>query len=147
MKMKKENVKKLIIYMSVLFMMIVILVLGFCTKYIDRKLRQSNIGSAVDMAQLVKNNFQITDAEVAYMKSLTFNEMEKDPINARLMNVGNGVLLNAAVTNVYVVAPLKEDEIRYYADETNADFFGYEIGTPLNGIWLLNGTFNEKGEF
>jgi len=147
MKMKKENVKKLIIYMSVLFMAIVVLGLGFCTKYIDHKLRQSNIGSAVDIAQLVKNNFQITDAKVAYMKALTFNEMERDPINARLMNVGNGVILNAAVTNVYVIAPLKENEIRYYADESNAEFFGYEVGTPLDGIWLLNGTFNEKGEF
>ena len=81
------------------------------------------------------------------MKSLSFNEMEVDPINFRLMNIGNGDRLSANITNVYLVAPLSEDEIKYYTDEDTAEFFGYDINTPLNGIWLLNGKIDENGHF
>ena len=81
------------------------------------------------------------------MKSLSFNEMEVDPINFRLMNIGNGDRLSANITNVYLVAPLSEDEIKYYTDEDTAEFFGYDINTPLNGIWLLNGTIDDNGHF
>lgn len=108
---------------------------------------QSNINSAIDIALMVKNNFQITDAEVSYMESLTFNEMEVDAINLRLMEVGDGVSLNCEVRNVYLLAFLPEDKIKYYADESNYEFFGCEKGTPLNGIWLLNGRINEEGHF
>lgn len=144
---KKFNVTKLIIAIMVLFLVLSGIGLFLGSRYISGRLLQSNENTATDIALLVKNNFQITDAEVAYMKTLTFNEMEVDPINMRLMDVGNGVALNAAINNVYVLAPLSDSEIKYYTDEETSEFFGYEVNTPLNGIWLMNGKIGDDGKF
>lgn len=147
MKNKAKSIPWLIVTLSVLFLLISGSGLYMAGSYIDDNLLQSGEAMATDIALLVKNNFQITDDEVAYMKSLSFNEMEVDPINQRLMDVGNGVRLNAAVTNVYLVAPLDEDEYRYCPDEETAEFLGFDMDIPLNGVWLLNGRINENGVF
>lgn len=117
------------------------------SKFISRQLLQANENMAVDIALLVKNNFIITDEEVAYMKSLTFNEMEIDPINLRLMDVGNGVKLNANIINIYIVTPLEDNKIKYTTDEETSNFFECELNTKLDGVWLLNGIIDGDGHF
>lgn len=145
--MNNRRIRKLIVVLSAIYFVVSIVCLLLSMNYINRNLLKSNQNMAVDIAKLVKNNFQITDAEVAYMKSLTFNEMEVAPINLRLMKIGNGAGLNLDITNVYLVAPLEEDEVKYVTDATNAEQFMCEPGTPLDAVWLLNGTINEQGEF
>jgi CheY-like chemotaxis protein len=147
MKKKISSPSHLIVFLSALFLLLAAAGLFFASRYIDRNLLQSGEATATDIALLVKNNFEITDEEVAYMKSLTFNEMEVDPINQRLMDVGNGVALSAAVSNVYLVAPLSETEYRYCPDAETADYLGFDMATPLDGVWLLNGRINEDGVF
>lgn len=144
---RKITPKKMIIALSALFILFTGVALFFECRYISGKLLQSNEAVATDIALLVKNNFSITDAEVSYMKSLTFNDMETDPINKRLMDVGNGVVLNSEVSNVYIVAPLESHERKLCSDSDTAEFLGYEINTELDGIWLLNGKINENGVF
>lgn len=144
---KKNSLKSITITLTLMFLILTIIGLYVSSKYISNQLLQSNETMAIDIAELVRNNFTITDEEVAYMKSLSFNEMEVDPINLRLMNIGNGASLITKVTNVYLVAPLFDNEIKYIAKGETAEFFGYEENTPLNGIWLLNGTIDENGQF
>lgn len=147
MKKKAKSIPWFIITLSALFLLLAGFGLYTAGRYINDNLLQSGEAMATDIALLVKNNFQITDDEVAYMKSLTFNEMEVDPINQRLMDVGNGVRLNAAVTNVYLVAPLESEEYRYCPDAETAGFLGFDMAVPLNGVWLLNGKIDENGMF
>ncbi|MDD2647519.1 MAG: ATP-binding protein [Eubacteriales bacterium] len=147
MKPKKVNAVRLILLLSALFLIIASLSLYFSTAYINRQLLQSKESAATDIALLVKNNFKITDSEVEYMKSLTFNQMETDAINLRLMEVGDGVKLDAIITNVYILAPLSPVEYRYCPDKESAEFLGYSMDTPLDGVWLLNGFINEEGKF
>lgn len=143
----QANVAKLIMLITLIFIIVSGVGLYIGSSYISAQLLKANQNMAIDIALLVKNNFHITDAEVEYMKSLTFNEMEVDPINMRLMNVGNDVKLNTDITNVYIVAELSEEEIKYTTDEATAEFFGYDVGAELNGIWLLNGNIDEDGHF
>ncbi len=147
MKKQKARITWLITALAMLFLFVAGTGLYCGSRYINRKLLNSGKAMAMDIALLTANNFEITDAEVAYMKSLTFNEMEVDPINRRLMDVSNGVALNAAVTNVYLIAPLCEEEYRYCSDAETAEFLGFEMGQPLDGIWLLNGRINQDGVF
>lgn len=147
MKRKKWRFTRLVIVLSVLFLLLAGTGLYWGSRFIDDRLLDSAKAMATDISLLVKNNFEITDSEVAYMKTLTFNQMEVDPINKRLMDVGNGVVLNAAVTNVYLVAPLTPAEYRYCPDQQTADFLGFKLDQPLDGIWLLNGKINEQGVF
>lgn len=143
----ETGISRLCILLTVLFVVFTGVGLYLGGSYINGKLLNSGKATAMDIALLVKNNFSITDAEVTYMKSLTFNEMEVDPINQRLMDVGNGVVLNAAITNVYLVAPLSETEYRYCPDRESAEFLGFEMNQPLDGVWLLNGKINGQGVF
>lgn len=146
-KVHKVDVYHIIVILMVSFCLFLGVSLTFGYKYVNNNLLESNENTAIDIALLIKNNFTITDEEVSYMKSITFNEMEVDEINKRLMSVGNGVAFNCEVRNLYVLALLNADEIKYRIDENTSEFFGYEEGTYLNGIWLLNGTFDEDGSF
>ena len=141
-----EKIARLIMSVTVVFMLISGICLYYGSKYITAQLLQANENYACDLAMIVQNNFKITDRDVAYMKKLTFNEMEVDPLNIRLMNIGNDVSLNATTSNVYVLAPLSENEIKYTTDEKNAEFFGFPPGTKLDGVWLFNGKI-ENGRF
>lgn len=145
---KTKNIwKRLILLFCMLFIVLFVVVLHNGFQYVSQKLLQSNENTAIDIALMVKNNFKITDAEVAYMKTLTFNEMETDKINQRLMDVGNGVALKSEVKNVYLLAPLKDEEIKYQTTKEVSEFLGYPEGTKLNGIWLLNGRIGKDGKF
>lgn len=129
-----------------LFVFFSAVVLILSSRYIDDKLLESNEKDAMDLAQIVTNNFDISDSEVAYMKTLTFNEMEVDPINRRLLDVGTGVKLDAPTISIYIVAPLQEEEIKYSIEDLEtSEFFGLEVGTPLNAIWLCNAAISEDG--
>lgn len=147
LKRKAPKIVQMIVIMVVVFVAIAGIGIYMGSRYISNKILQSNKNSAVNIATVIKNNFQITDAEVAYMKSLTFNEMEVDPLNKRLMNLGSGELLNTQIRNIYVLTALKPEEQKYKVDSETADFFGYSEGTPMDGIWLFNGRFDENGEF
>lgn len=141
------KVARIIMIITALFIVASGIGLYCGSQYIKSQLLLANENMAVDIAQLVKNNFKITDAEVAYMKTLTFNEMEVDPINKRLMDVGNSVKLNTDIINVYLLASLSDDEIKYSTDLQSSEFLGYDVGTRLNGIWLLNGKIDDNGYF
>ena len=145
--MYHTRVAKLILIITISFLILVGAGLFAGSQFISRQMLLANENTAMDIALLVKNNFSITDEEVSYMKSLTFNEMEVDPVNHRLMDIVNDLPLNAAVSNVYLVAALQDDEIKYTADDSVSAFMGYAPGTPLDVIWLLNGKFDEKGKF
>lgn len=148
--MKRSHREKITIKITALVVILLIVsAVGLYggVRYVNHRLLQSNKNMATDIAQLIGNNFQITDEEVAYMKSLSFNDMEIDPINQRLMDVENGLLLTTKISNIYLLAPLSKDEVRYTVQGDAAEFFGYEDGTALDGIWLLNGTFNKDGQF
>lgn len=147
MKRTEIRFKHIVIIFTLIFLMLVGAGLWYGIHYIENKLLASSEAMAIDIALLVKNNFQITDDEVEYMKSLSFNEMETDDINKRLMDVGNGVSLHAQVTNVYLVAPLTKEEYRYCEDPETAEFLGVALDEPLDGIWLLNGKINADGVF
>ncbi len=143
MKAVKIIVHYLIIILSVIFIALSAAGLFFGTRYIDNRLLVSNEQRAMDLALIVSKNFHVTDDEVEYMRSLTFNEMEADPVNHRLTDVGTGVKLGAPTISIYIVAPV--DRVRYYTDETNADFFGLEEGTALDSVWLFNAAIDEEG--
>lgn len=145
---KKHRVKlfQLILIISIIFVMLGGITLHLSSSYIKNQLLLANENMAIDFAELTRLNFSITDEEFDYMKSISFNEMEVDPINMRLMEVVNNADLRTDITNVYVITELKDNEIKYTTDAETAEFFGYEVGTPLNGVWLLNGKF-ENGNF
>lgn len=143
---RNNKLAHIILATSVVFLIVSGICLYYGSNFITRQLLLANQYHAGDLALIVENNFKITDAEVAHMKSLTFNQMEVDPINMRLMNIGNDVPLNASVSNVYIVAALQPEEIKYSTTEEMAKFFGYPVGTKLNGVWLLNGRI-EEGKF
>ncbi len=145
--MKQKKTSKFIAFLAIILIVLVTIGVVGGTRYNNNRLLISNESVAVDMARLIRNNFQITDAEVEHMKSVSFNEMETDPINMRLMNVINGTELESNIVNVYVISKLEQNEIKYYTDASNAEDFECDEGTPLNGIWLLNGKFDDKGCF
>lgn len=146
---EKEKQKVKSVYMAIAVILITVIValcMIFCIHFIKKSLLKSDKTSAENSAQLICHNFSITDEEVEYMKSLTFNEMEIDPINQRLAGVATGTHFSEPIISIYLVAPLDDSEIKYSVDAANADFWEKPIGTKLNAVWLLNMAVDEKGE-
>ena len=146
-KKKKSRTAPLVITLIILLTITIGAGLYFSSSYIDKQLLLANQNDAVDVSTIINKNFPITDEEVAYLKTLSFNEMEQDPLNLRLVNTIDDLSLNQRISNIYILIPLTDEEIKYTTDEETAEFFGYEVGTKLNGMWLLNGKFDTDGNF
>lgn len=146
-KKNESRIASLVFGLIITLVVIIGVGLYLSSRYIKKQLLLANQNDAVDVATIINNNFPITDDEVTYLKTLSFNEMEQDPLNLRLVNTVNGLSLNQKVSNIYILIPLADEEIKYTTDEKTSEFFGYKVGTKLNGMWLLNGKFDSDGKF
>lgn len=80
----------------------------------------------------------ITDKDMAELKSMPFVEAVSHPLNKRLIEHTKDLYDIYHIRYAYIMTPLKASEIRYHVDKSNTDFYGTEVGEPLNLMWLLD---------
>ena len=80
----------------------------------------------------------ITDKDMAELKSMPFMEAVSHPLNKSLIEHTKDLYDIYHIRYAYIMTPLKASEIRYHVDKSNTDFYGTEVGEPLNLMWLLD---------
>lgn len=94
--------------------------------------------AAQDMATLVAGEVDLTDAEIAALKSMTFAEAAQTPINERLQKTADRMSGGLPVKYICMFDRIPDNEVTRFADDAKAEELGVETGTPLDMIWLLD---------
>ncbi len=99
---------------------------------------------ALNIAKLTSTSIEITDKELDELINIEFNELIDNKVNKELETWFDESNLSENVEYVYILRQLDEGQVKYTVDtEEMAEFFGSEIGTKLNYVWLLDYIVND----
>ncbi len=100
---------------------------------------------ALNIAKLTSSSLEITDEQVSELLEIEFNELSENSVNKQLEELFSEANLSSNIEYVYILRELNEDEVKYTIEnEEQADFYGEEIGTELDYIWLLDYVVNDE---
>lgn len=136
-------------YFYILFALIVYLLVGavcilHTSSWIDEHYFNQMGENAINMATLAVNSIEITDEELEDLKKISFNELLENKNNTELSNLFTKTEPYKNVKYAYIIGKLTEENIKYYVKSFDSNFYKLPIGTPLDGIWLLDVIVNEK---
>ncbi len=130
-----------------LLMFIITTVIGLTLVYnLMSSFGYKKIGEqAVNIAKLTSASLEITDAQVEELLNIEFSELSENEVNKQLEELFVNANLSDNIEYVYVLSQLEPSEVKYTVDDQEkAEFFGEEIGTPLNYVWLLDYIVNDE---
>ncbi len=116
--------------------------INMLTNLMTREYFQLLATKASDIAKIAARSYTITDKEVEELKALEFEEVLEHPANQRLERLFVDSNFSEDFEYAYIMVKLEEDQIKYYVDESNADYYEAEVGTPLNLLWLADVIIN-----
>ncbi len=136
--------KKIETVMLVLFAIATIVGLIYVFNYMS-KFGYNKIGEeALNIARLTSASIEITDEDLEELLNIEFNELSHNSVNKQIETIFTQANLSDNIEYVYVLRKLTEDEVKYKVEtDEMAEFYGEEIGTPLNYIWLLDYIVND----
>ncbi len=139
MKKQKESILLALYFIVALFGLV------FVLRYM------TNIGydglgtSATNLAKILSGSIEISNDDVDTLLKLDFDELLENPTNKGFEEILKRANLSENVKYTYLIRKLDEEEIKYTVDDEEvATFFGYEIGTELDYIWLLDYIVNNN---
>lgn len=141
--MKKNSAYLLIIFV-VLYVILGVVVINGLTASMTQEYSAMLGTKALDIAKIAASNFSITDAEVSEMKSMTFEEALKNPVNKRFSDMFLYSDFSGDFKYAYIMIKLEPDEIKYSVTDDTAEYFGAQSGTPLDLLWLTDVIINEN---
>lgn len=114
----------------------IILISGWITRHNFDVIGQS----ALNLATVAANTIEITNEEVRQLEDISFEELQKHPINTKLAHYFRAKGdLGKSLKYVYIIRKLPKDKIKYYVDQADdSNFYKSPPGTPLEWIWLLD---------
>ncbi|NLK37670.1 MAG: GGDEF domain-containing protein [Epulopiscium sp.] len=136
-------------YFYILFALIIYLLVGtvciFHTSiWMDEHYFNLMGENAINMATLAVNSIEITDEELEDLKKISFNELVENKNNKELSNLFTKTEPYKNVKYAYIIRKLEDNNIKYYVKNIDTSFYKLPIGTPLDGIWLLDVIVNEQ---
>ena len=93
---------------------------------------------AKSTAVVAANNYSITDAEVEELLQLEFKDVPYHPANERLADMFYSNGSDKTFQYAYIMKMLDENKIKYSVTDENAEFYGTEVGKPLDIMWLVD---------
>ncbi len=135
---------------KILFTAIVIVYLGFSSFFVAGAFNWftqeyfSILGTkAMDIAAITARSLIITDEQFVELKSIQFSELEQNKINQQFTNLFKGQQFSGGLRFAYIMTKLEHDEIKYYVEAEDKEFYDAPVGTPLNRVWLLDVVIDE----
>jgi len=106
----------------------------------------SAVGSnAQDCAVLLSDRLEITKGRFEELKEMSFTQTTKTSEFKYLHALLNHEDVFIGVNNIYIMASLKPDEVKYYVTRDTVDFYQIDENSPLDLIYVLD-VFSEKKE-
>ncbi len=104
------------------------------------------IGESVnDIAKITAATIEITDEDLENLIEINFNELLENEVNQQLEKTFANTSVSDYITYSYVLRQLNSSQIKYTVEtEEEATFYGLEIGTKLDFIWLMDYIVNEE---
>lgn len=107
-------------------------------QHLDEDFLESAGNGVQDLASFMASNITLSDADVARLKKLSYQELKADPLNRQLQDMAAKTRYSTPIQYIYIMTRLAPAEVRYRVDKKNASFFKAAEGTPLEVSWLLD---------
>jgi diguanylate cyclase (GGDEF)-like protein len=138
--------KAIFILCAVIYVILGVVITNYATNVMSERELLFYANKARELAVLVSKNYRITDAEVDEIKRLEFKELLQHPANIRLEEVFGHDFSFDDIKYAYIMVMLDETQIKYFVTDEYKEFYGAEIGTPLNLLWLVDLVVNRTAE-
>lgn len=141
-----KNRKLYLIIVSLLLIMTIIACVFFLSSRISRLsyLYFSAVGSnAQDCAVLLADRIELSKERFEELKQMSYLETTKTPEHHFMRFLLKNHELSIDIKNIYIMSPLRREEVTYYVPKDKAEFYEAEENTPLDLIYVLD-VFPEK---
>ncbi len=100
--------------------------------------------TTLNLAVIAANSIKVTDEQLHKMENISFQDLLSNENNQELSRLfkENGLAEN--VKYAYVVRKLDADQVKYFVDNLDAEFYDMPVGTPLDWVWLMDVIVNEE---
>ncbi len=130
--------KKHFIFLIILWIVSLFLLSIYSYRRLTVDVRNELGNKAVLVAIDIAERFNIQERELNRLLSLDFNQLLDDPINVEFEEKARAVMNFSDIKFIYLLAPLKESQIKYIVEEGEETIYNAPAGTPLNVIYLLD---------
>lgn len=135
---KKGRTYRVEIVGFLLYIMISVIGVTFILRWVNNFAYVSISNTATDIAKLVSASIDINDEQLDELIAIDFDELLDNEVNMQIEELVEEADLINNIKYVYVIRKLEDDEIRYTIDEEMSEFFGLDVGTELDYVWLMD---------
>ncbi|MDD3336086.1 MAG: GGDEF domain-containing protein [Eubacteriales bacterium] len=111
---------------------------------IDEGYLASEGNAAENFAVLAAANIHLTDAQVAHLKQMSYEELLDSEENRALQKMMSNGSFATKVDYAYIMIHLKDDEVKYKVTSDVQDRYDAPVGTKLDIMWLLDVNVSEE---
>lgn len=98
---------------------------------------------AMSFSLVTSNELQLSNEETNRLIGLDFSELLLDKTNTIFEDYVRQFMRNSEVKYVYFLHQLNENQIKYYVDKDEEEYYGLPAGTPLDAIYLIDAVIDE----
>ncbi len=130
--------KKHFIFLIILWIVSLFLLSIYSYRRLTVDVRNELGNKAVLVAIDIAERFDIKEKDLNRLLSLDFDELLNDPINIEFEEKARAVMNLSDIKFIYLLAPLKESQIKYIVEEGEETIYNASVGTPLDAVYLFD---------
>ncbi len=134
----------LLIFLGIAYVVFSVIVVSFAADVLTNEYQKYLSSQAVNIALIAASDLRLTDSEFEELKNMSFAELHQSEVNQRLTRLFESDKFSSDLRFAYIMHRLKPNEIKYFVDESNTEYYGAPVGTPLDSVWLMDAVVNKN---
>lgn len=99
---------------------------------------------ALSIAFVCAENMKLSNSEVERLLKLNINNLLDDSVNKNFENHVRKFMPQAGVKYIYIMRKLSSDQVKYYVNKEEVNYYQLPEGTKLNTIYLIDAVVDDK---
>lgn len=99
---------------------------------------------ALSIAFVCAENIKLSNSEVERLLKLNINNLLDDSVNKNFENHVRKFMPQAGVKYIYIMRKLSSDQVKYYVNKEEVNYYQLPEGTKLNTIYLIDAVVDDK---